>query len=272
MTFSPLRPVRKLLFQRFFNRFLFLSVFLLCAGCTKVVHRPVFSPDENRWEIVRQNLLHNYSRLRTLKGQAKLIIETPQAAYSANASILINRPDSLYMKIEAALGIDIGSLFADRSRFVLYAPMQNTCYVGSTDSMDLDAFISFDLSYAKLLQALMGMELAHGTKKGVLKPSNNTLIYTGNNGQYQYKYQIDPYQGVVTKMFIRDKNNQIVLLKEFSRFVELSGVKIPRTIRLMRPEKKESLTLFYKQLTINGRIAAKDFRIRVPENSTIKTL
>ena len=269
MKLSPAGPFRDNRVRRYFYRSLILLVFL---QCTKAVHRPVFNPNEDRWEIVRQILLHNYSRLRTLKGHAKLIIETPQAAYSANAEILINRPDSLYMKIEAALGIDIGSLFADRTRFVLYAPMQNTCYIGSTDSMDLDAFISFDLSYAKLLQILMGMELAYGAKKGVLMPVENALIYTGQNGQYQYNYLIDPYQGVVTKVFVKDKNNQIVLLKEFSRFVELSGVKIPRTIRLVRPEKKESLTLFYNRLTINRRIAAKDFRIKVPENSTIKTL
>jgi outer membrane lipoprotein-sorting protein len=227
----------------------------------------VLQPDETRLHILRDVLKRNYDRLKTLKGRAKMIVETPESAYSATSNITIKKPDSLCIKIEAALGIDVGWLLVDRRSFVLYTPRENRWYAGSTDSLKRNNLIAFEMTFERLLRAMAGMELVQDIERAVIRRDDSKIVVMGLNGEYFHKYWLDPYKGVITRAEVRDRKNRLIMLQEFERFVELAGVRIPRTIRMQRPSEKESMTLFYTRLKINGRLSKKDFALKIPESA-----
>ncbi len=242
------------------------------AGCAPALRRAAINPGETNWQVIPQALQNNFDRLKTLKGWGRLVVETPQMAYNATSTIVLKKPDSLFVKIEAIFGLDVGTLFADRDTYRLYIPSHNTCYTGSTDSMALSQFIAFDLSLKKLIHTFTGLETAQGLSKGILKKEKNRIILWGNDGTFIHKYWIDPKQGVITRAEIRNKKNQTVLLEEFDRFIRLDGIVVPRTIRLQRPLENESLTLFYENLVVNKKVSAKEFRFQVPQKVIKVTL
>jgi len=243
------------------------------AGCAPALRRAAINPGETNWQVIPQVLQNNFDRLKTLKGWGRLVVETPQMAYNATSSIVFKKPDSLFVKIEAIFGLDVGTLFADRDIYRLYIPSYNTCYTGSPDSMALSQFIAFDMSLKRLIHVLTGLETAQGLSNGILKKDKNRIILWGNDGTFIHKYYIDPQQGVITRAEIRNKKNQTVFLEEFDRFIRLDdGVFVPRTIRLQRPLEKQSLTLFYENLVVNKKVPAKEFKFQIPEKVIKVTL
>ncbi len=250
---------------------LLLLVFIISSlwlGCARTMRRPALSEEETRWEVVPDILRQNFERLKTLKGRGKLIIESPELSYSADSRIVFKGPDSLYLKIEAILGIDIGWLFSDRQSFTVYMPFTNSFYTGSIDSFRFGGLLSFDdMTYDRLIQAVIGLELIPPVNGGRLSRSGKSLLLSGTVENFRLKYWIDPRKGVVTKAEMRDKEGQLILSGEFQRFIRSANVYLPRSIRLQRPAQKQSITVFYEDLQVNKQVTNKDFKTRIPDNA-----
>ena len=261
-----LRDVAKLfLRQKKWSRFLLIVAALAFVGCAGVLKRPMIDPAETNWRVVKNVVERNYHKLKTLKGQGRLIVETPQQSYNATSTVVIKKPDSVFIKVEAAFGIDIGWMFTDRNSYIIYTPYQNLYYTGPVDSLNLRNFLSFDLTFEKLLQTLTGMVLIEDIPDLRLTRDNNKLLLTGNQGKL--RYWVDPMQGVVTRVEKRDERNRLLQLEEYQRYTVIKNVHIPRTIRIQRPRQREALTLFYTRLEVNKKVSAKDFKIKIPESA-----
>ena len=240
---------------------------LFAAACAPGPRQPLLEPGEITVPRVLHLLRGNYQRLQTLKGRARLIIESPGGSYSASSTVALKKPDSIFIKVEATFGIDVGWLFADRQRFVLYAPFQNRCITGVSDSLKLGRFLAVDMTFDRFMQALAGIELAQELTEKELRLDGSAILLSGAAGQLQQRIWIDPYWGAATRVEIRDSQNRLVSLAEYGQFVRSNGVRLPRKIRLQRPLDKASLTLFYQRLQANEKLKRKDFPVAVPENA-----
>jgi outer membrane lipoprotein-sorting protein len=252
-----------------------LSIIVTCQmwmGCSGNLRRPVISEEEMRLDAVPEVLRHNFERLKTLKGRGKLTIETPRFAYTADSRVIFKGPDSLYIRLEAIFGIDIGWLFADRDSFTAFTPFTNSYFAGSTDSLKFGPLANFDMTYDRLIQTLTGLATVPELQDGRLERSDKKMILSGVLGGSFLTYWIDPAKGVVTKVEMKDQESQVLLLGEFQRFVKLSGIYLPRTIRMQRPQQQEAITLFYENLEVNKRVSKKDFKTRIPESASKMTL
>ncbi len=246
--------------------FILSSLWLGCAGTAR---RPALSEEETRWEVVPEVLRQNFELLKTLKGRGKLIVESPDLSYSADSRIVFKSPDSLYLKVEAILGIDIGWFFSDRQSFTVYTPFTNAYYTGSIDSFKFGGLLAFEhMTYDRLLQALIGLVLIPPLNNGRLSRSGKSLLLSGTVGSFALRYWIDPGKGVVTRAEMRDKGDQLILSGEFQRFIRSADVYLPRSIRLQRPVQKQSITMFYDLLEVNKEISKKEFKTKIPENAT----
>jgi outer membrane lipoprotein-sorting protein len=241
--------------------------FVILMQCAPTLQRPAVSLNETQWQVIPRVLENNFNKLETLKGQGKLIVETVDVSYNANAQIIFKNPDSVLIKVEAIFGIDVGSLFADRNAFKVYVPSHNTCYWGKSESIAKNQLIAFSMNYDRLIQSVTGLNKADAISKGILRRVGETLILYGKENSNLIKYWIDPQLGVVTKSETRDSQNRLLLSEEYSRFVKTNGVVVPKTIRIKRPIEKESFTLFYETIRANPKVQAKDFVIRVPKNA-----
>ncbi len=258
---------RLIRFTRTFFKRSILSVLLFVSGCASIFSGYQIDPQEKEWEVVKQALVKNDARLRTLKGWGKITIQNQQTAYYADASVVYKKPDSLFLKIEAALGIDVGTIMVDSDSFHMYAPHQNTCFSGSTDALSKSGLINFNVTFEKLTQMLTGLYTGDEFDTGIIYTNDQIIIFESSFENLYFKYWIDPYWGAVSRAEIRNSENDLVLTQEYDRFINLSGVRIPRTSRLYWHKENQSFSMFYTNLLVNKKLKQRDFFLRIPKNA-----
>jgi hypothetical protein len=244
---------------------LIFFVLLWIAGCSTLFHPPVLSDDSNL-ENIQYQLLRNFSQLKTLRGWAKIIVESEDVSFQANAYILLSNPDSLLIKVEAFLGIDVGTFFMDRDSFKVYIPFQNSFMTGSIDSLTASPVIPIEIGHQKLVQTMTGLELLQDIEQAKVSKQEKKFIVTGMNSPYQFEYWIDMNKGIVKGCQVTDSEDELFLIEKFDRISNINGVRIPRTIYFQYPQKKQSLTLFYNELIVNQKIKSKEFEIKMPKS------
>lgn len=216
---------------------------------------------------VTARLQKNFANVHSFKGQATLSVETPEQSFSTSARIWFQRPDTLYIKLEAAFGIDVGWLFAAGDHFVLYLPRQNTYYTGSTRSIPIDQFISMDLSYTELARLVFGQEWPEGTLQPF--PQQRERVWSIHSVQdtLELEYLYDPAREAVIETIGRNAQGIPVLQKTFSRFTKKKNCIIPQTIRLQMPPARQAVSLFYHSMQLNDRLTMKELGLRIPKNA-----
>jgi hypothetical protein len=259
-------------------------VFAGCAGRAPELNRD-WQPEE-----LYQRVVENYRRLQTLRGEGPLTIESPQARLSAPAKILVLKPDSIFIKVEAALGIDAGFFFADRRQFATFSPLENLYFFGETEKVRELTLFQMDLTYDEMMSGMVGAAMPHfdstftiiregdeyrceGKRRQRLAetmPVNGMTQYAAaaiDSAAWRVTYWINPVRGVVVKAEERDENGALYARQDFKRFRQVRGVWLPQLIQMQRPALKERLTIFYNHLEVNDKIAAGEFVIRVPPNA-----
>lgn len=250
----------------FWHRAAFLSLLagaLLAAGCATWRRAPAIPPEESSVERVREVLEINYSRLEQFKARGRLQIAAPGQSAVLDARVLIDRPDTLYVRLEALLGIDVAWLFCDRREYLFYLPLENLYGRGPADSLRLERFFRVTPDYEQLMSVLLGLELARNVEELRLDRDESGLRLSGTSPLGQHQYWIDPVRGVVTRGEVRDGAGELVLRQSFERFSKIGGVQVPRLIRLQRPREKQGLTLLYDEISINKRFSAAEIKTRI---------
>ncbi len=101
---------------------LFSVLFISCATVNKDVD---YSEREFSIEALRRELSDNSGRLKTLEGSGKIMIESESSYEEANAKIYMKFPDSLMIKLEGPLGIDLALIFAGGGELKYYNIKEN---------------------------------------------------------------------------------------------------------------------------------------------------
>ncbi len=224
-------------------------------------------PTETRIDVVREIVRQNWEQLETLHGFGRIIMESPRQSFSGRAVVNVKVPDSVYIKIEAILGLDVGVIFADKKSFLVFSPMEKLAYAGaSEDTLNLKMYLGFDLTFPMLMHLISGVALLPDLDDAVMHNDGEQLEITGRKNGLSFEYSIDTKFGMVSKVIVRDDQGQVHLIEEYKRFVRVGSVRAPKMMRYIRPARKESLTLFYEQLDVNKPIPPKDFYIKLPKD------
>ena len=237
------------------------------GGCAGLYRKPAIDIESATLKNVSAILAQNRDRLITLKGKAQVLIETPLLQHQASSHIVIKRPDSVFIKIEAAFGIDVGWFFSDRQSYTVYLPFQNTLYSGSLDSLAIPYLTRFDLSYEQIVDALTGIEVPSQLDSGSLRLDRDKLVLAGKWQGQDIRYWIDPNLGVITQTEVLDADGKVIFREKFERIVKISGVVFPRTIRLERPNRNERVVIHYTHLVVNKPLNNNDFKLKTPKNA-----
>ncbi len=241
-----------------------ISLFFLngCAGKKATLNLSNITPDLIRFKVSR-----NFTRITSFEGNAKVIIELPGQGYKGSSKILINKPDSIFVKAEAILGIDIGALFLDDEYFAAFAPRDNILYYGETGILNLKDFLQIEIEKEELVETLTGLVQIPNEDNLKLEIDDEQFVLTKEFDKGKIKHWIDPQKYTVTQTKRLDQFGRVILLKEFSRFKKKKGVYLPQTIKITRPLARERLTLFYTNQKINGQIASSEFIVKVSKNA-----
>ena len=249
--------------------FFFLSlVFLYLSGCGAISKGPAIQPGETRIDVLEEILAKNHSKFHTLQGRGKLVVQSPRQSFSGSAVVNIKDPDSIYVRVEAILGLDVGLVFADHSGFLIYSPMENLAYIGErSDTLRLASFLGFDLTFEEMMQSMSGLVMLREMQAARIKVKDDVLHVIGVKDSIFYDYTFDSQFGLIAEVVMKDFNGTILRIEEYKRFTTINGVRVPQMVRFIRPREKESLTIFYEQLSINKPVSAKDFYVKVQDDA-----
>lgn len=242
-----------------------LLLIVLIVGCMPSARRPAPSPDEIRLPYIRTKLEKTQSALRTLAGRGKITVESPGQAFTGQVNVFLKMPDSLFVKLEALLGLDAGMFFFDHRSVAVFLPMDRVVYIGGAeDTLRLKPLLGFDVTRDEALQLVTGRVSLEELREASVTRNENGLLVTGRVDERRYEYAIDNRIGAVTRVVIRDEHDHITQVQEYRRFLRTGGVTLPQTIRVVRPQAKESFTLFYEDVQINRPLSAKHFYLKLP--------
>ncbi|MDZ7315789.1 MAG: DUF4292 domain-containing protein [candidate division KSB1 bacterium] len=242
-----------------------LLLIVFAVGCMPSGRRRAPSPDEMRLPYIRTQLEKTQNALRTLAGRGKITIESPGQAFSGQVNVYLKMPDSLFVKLEALLGVNAGMFFFDHRSVAVFLPMDRVVYIGGAeDTLRLKPLLGFDVTRDEALQLVTGRVTIAGLKEASILRSENSLLLTGRLDVKWYEYAIDNRIGAVTRVVIRDGHDRIMQIQEYRRFLRIAGVTLPQTIRIVRPQAKEALTLFYEDVQVNRPLSAKHFHLKLP--------
>lgn len=216
---------------------------------------------------IQRRVFYNYNKIKTFEGKAQVIIEVPGEGHRGSTSVYINSPDSVFVKTEAILGIDIGSLFLDHRYFAAYAPRDNTLYYGEVESLDLRDFLQVEIKTEELQEVLTGLTQISLDQSSKLSIDDNQYFITSEWGEGSVRYWIDPEEFVVTRSEHLDVDGNEVLVKEFRRLRKREGVVLPQLIKVTRPLARERITLNYTDQQINEGIDPEKFTLKMDKNA-----
>ena len=250
------------LFGFFFVTYCSASLFLNCASTSKIPNLSNFTPEDLQLRVARN--LHN---LHSFEGKARVIIELPGKSYNGFSNIFMKLPDSVYVKTEAILGIDIGGLFLDQRFFAAYAPRDNILYYGEAESLDLRDFLKIEIDTDELFEVFTGLNqiVVNDTSKLIF--AGGKFVITTQLEQQSLIYEVDPEKYIVTKSQLIDAEGKTILLKEYRRLRKTKGLVLPQIIKLTRPQARERITVYYTNQKINKKIAAEKFKIKPAKNA-----
>ncbi|RPH88801.1 MAG: DUF4292 domain-containing protein [Calditrichaeota bacterium] len=235
-------------------------------NCAPFVNRPLLSPQEKRLTVIREVIEKNHALVHSISGHGQVVIESPMQSFSGTATVRVKNPDSVWVKIEAMLGVDIGIISADRKRFTLFSPMENLAYIGANeDTLRLEMFLGFDMPFDQLVQSMSGLAPIAQLDRAIVSEKDEQIVVIGTSGQLIYQYTIEPKYGLVSQLILKAQNGKILRIEEYKRFMRFGKAVVPRMMRFIRPEEKESVTMFYDELQVNKSLSAKDFYIKMPQ-------
>ncbi len=207
------------------------------------------------------------AKLYSFEGRARIIIELPGEGYSGTSKVYVNLPDSVFVKTEAILGIDIGALFLDRRVFGAYAPRENVLYYGETDRLDLRDFLQLEIETDELVENLTGLTQVVIDSSTRLTLDGDKFLITCQLGDEQQLYWVDARKPVVTRSERRGQNGELILSKEYRRFKMSKGIVLPQIVKVTRPGARERLTIYYTSQKINKEIDPEKFRLKTASNA-----
>jgi len=207
------------------------------------------------------------ARVHSMTGRGSVAFESPDVAGSAYFELSLKKPDSLLAKFEGPFGIDVGTLFLSRQRFVMYNSLENRVITGVPSTAAIRSFIPFDLTYDQILNAFSGIFPLEGDASAVrgYAVDGDRFTLTMPCGSGTCEYWIEPETYFVTRHRRLDSNGAVLLDAEATALVEQDGAVAPKRITITFPEENRRVSVFYTSFRLN--VPEPPFAYSIPPNA-----
>lgn len=214
----------------------------------------------------------NRRRIRNFEGSGTIEVQTPKLNNSADFRVVIQKPDSIYLSIMGAFGIELAQILVTRDNFIFYDALENTAYEGTPDNDFLQDIFHIDLPFNDIMDAFVGsVNLTQNLYKlpDDYKVDYDQYVLTYNDSLMSTKtqYKVDIRQLGITKYTLWDKNGDVALQGKYSKFNMVQGVPIPYKIEVQRSQEGQLININYKKMDANDKEIYIDFSI--PKDASI---
>lgn len=204
------------------------------------------------------------ARLTSLSAEGEISIDSPTLSNTGSFTVSINRPDSLYTKIEGPFGIDIADVLVTRSEFTYYNATENKVIKGPSTQRNLGVILKMKVEFDDLVNALSGnfMITNKDTSDYRISLLNKDYVLEQKSGKAVYKYLINSEYFYVTRIQNYDESGTLRLEIKYDEFYESGGIHFPKKVTLTRPKEKQYVWVTYKIENLNpGKL---HYKLKIP--------
>ncbi|KAA3619722.1 MAG: DUF4292 domain-containing protein [Calditrichaeota bacterium] len=241
-----------------------LFLLQLVTGCAFFKPKIIADLTKNEPGEILARVSQNHDRIHALSGKGLIVVEMPGNAFQGNATIEVLRRDSLFIKAEAAFGIDVGYFFANRKMFAHYSPFENALYRGPIEKVNKLILFQMKITYDELLSAVLGTLDFKFTQETSVSIENNHYIFRQKRDSHWLSVAVDPAKYVITKAELATDAGKIIARQEFKFFHKINGIWFPKSVQLRKLDSRERLTIKYSKVELNKAIPPNKFDFKVP--------
>ncbi len=191
------------------------------------------------------------TRLSTLHGRGNLTFESPEMSGSASFDVTLRRPDSLLVELEGPFGIQVGTFFLSRDRFVMYNSLQNTVQSGAPNSESLASIIPVKLTPDQVISTFAGTFPMPGSGPESSKLDDGYVLQQFRVPSGRQYFWIDRETLLVRKFRLDDETGAVVLEGETSGVIARDGARIPRRITVSLPRQERRMVIAFSSADLN---------------------
>jgi len=237
---------------------------LLLSACTS----PKLALDT---EQVSFNELLDYiqteeSMLNTLKASCRISVDSEEFSGNFFANVYYIKDDSLLLSVSGPFGVQAGTLFIGKERFIFYNQMSNKFYNGSVKDFENKNLFQFPLKMRELINIFAAKENLPSMKIEDYKIEDGLYYIKTKNGNDNYQIWVDNSTGRIVKLSLH-RDDQTVLTHEYGDFISSGKSYFPRKIKMVRPVQKQAVSVYYTHLSINEDIDRDNFIINITDNA-----
>jgi len=214
--------------------------------------------------VLFSGLQEQSRRLQTFQGFSEVTVSSEDGTYVGYIQIAARDPDTLWMKAEATLGMDILTLRLSGREALCYSPWLNMAVSGRLDAIKrlppvqqtgvsflFEGRFGFPLPPESLLDTLVRMET----------DGRNYSLHFGTGD----RIWISPEGPCVTRWERWDPEEKMLWSWQGERFKRFGAVRLPRVVRISTLDPARQVTLVFRKIKANARLKEGWADLPIPE-------
>jgi len=185
--------------------------------------------------------------------------------FKGNISISMKKPDSLWMKFEGPMGVDIASVRVGGREMQYYIPSQKILYKGSVERLRELNLLPWNVEVSNVIQSFLGL----------IDPPyemlDSTVVYSSEEEAYllslnsEEKIWIKPRGPVISRWERRDFDGKPLWVWEGEMFYKRGGLFLPKFIQITQYNPRQRITFYYEIMDINHKLPENWCALKIPE-------
>ncbi len=245
--------------------FFYISQFVLISSCSG----PISGIRTVSPEILHKRSFAAVNKVRSLRGSGYMIVESPEHNFRANFRVWAGYPDSIRIKIDGTLGIDVFDLFISGKKILAYFPNDNKFYSEAYSDELLESLIYISTSFQEILEVTRGIITLPEEVMNNLNFRNNSgnAVSRKYKNNYSESWFYEPGGRYIKEYKKFDPDSNLVVNKSLLGFQKEKGVFFPKSIYYRYPLEKMSIRMVYRYRKINDELGPDHFKVKIPVNA-----
>lgn len=241
-----------------------IFIMLLIYSCTS---SDTNSSIDITFTELRKRVNANAEKLKSLDADGEISIDSPQLSNTGSITVSINKPDSVFTKLEGPFGIDVAYLLITRNNFVYYNVMDNKVIRGLSTPENLGIIMRIKATFDEIMNAFSGKFsfISEGYEDTKISMEENNYVVKLNTGNEIKKYWIDSENYYVRKVGTYDIKGITRIEIVYQNFFERDNIYFPKNISISRPKENQNIWLtYFREEFNNNRL---NYKMKIPKSA-----
>lgn len=246
-----------------FNNLISIFVAVVFYSCTAST---VTKDSDISFRELKTRVNTNAMKLRSLDADGEISIESPTISNTGSITVSIQKPDSVFTKLEGPFGVDVANLLITRNNFIYYNVMDNKVITGPSSQRNLGIILRVKLEFDDFINAFSGKYTFNDSLENaeVVLEDNNYLVTMKLDKEVR-KYWVNAEDFYVTKIGSYDKDGKTKLEVLYENFYQSDDIFFPKKITINRPKENQNIWLSYHTEKFNQNKLS--YKLKIPKSA-----